>query len=171
MNRRTALKQLAIIGGGMVLLPSCKFSREGASIALDNLDIDRAQENLLADLVETFIPATDIPGGKELKLHHFVLVMVDDCRGPEDQKLFEKGLGQIETIADRQYSNSFAECTSRQKENIVAGVLNGKDNETKQFLTLVKRYTVEGFLQSKYVLSEIEHYQLVPGHFDGCVAV
>lgn len=171
MDRRTALKHLAIFGGGILLAPSCQFSKKSASIALDNLNINSDQENMLADITETFIPATDIPGAKDMKLHHFVLTMVDDCRGPSDQKTFQEGLGMMNDLADQKYGRSFSECSVDQKDQLLSSILEDKSSKAQPFLNMTRRYTIEGFLQSKYVLSEIEHYKLVPGHFDGCVAV
>ncbi|MGB3618736.1 MAG: hypothetical protein WBA12_11505, partial [Catalinimonas sp.] len=47
------------------------------------------------------------------------------------------------------------------------------DNDARQdvrtFLTLAKRHAVRGFMTSRYVLTDVYPYQLVPGHYRGCV--
>lgn len=177
MDRRSALKQIAILGGGMFLAPSCTFDSERLSVALNNLKMVPEQEQLLAQVVETIIPATDIPGGKELKLHQFVLVMVDDCRSKEDQKFFVEGLQELNPLSDNKFGNSFSQCNPQQREDLIDGVLGEHEPELNSypavhnFLSITKGYTIQGFLTSEYVMTEVLPYQLVPGSFDGCVKV
>lgn len=181
MDRRSAIKRLSILGGGILLAPSCQFSQERVSVALDNLNITASQEKLLAEITETIIPATEIPGAKSLGVHHFVLVMIDDCRDENDQKLFLEGLGKIDQLADRFYKTSFTDSSSTQREELLSGVLEEKEDfksqlgpdfdRFRQFLHLVKRYTVQGFMESQYVMTEIFPYVMAPGYFNGCVPV
>ncbi|MCW9706600.1 gluconate 2-dehydrogenase subunit 3 family protein [Fodinibius salsisoli] len=175
MDRRSVLKQLALLGGGILLAPSCSFDSERLSVALDNLDITPDQERSLADVVETMIPATDSPGGKELKLHEFVLIMVDDCRSEEDQQLFVTGLQDLDPFFKEEFGSSFSESTALQKEDLMAKVLEEKESPNadfpavEPFLSMTKRYSIRGFLTSQYVMTEELPYKLVPGSFDGCV--
>lgn len=179
MDRRSALKNIAVLGGGVFLAPSCTFSPERVSIALNNLNITGRQEQLLAEITETFIPATDdIPGAIELNIHHFVLVMVDDCRSEKDQKIFIRGLNQMDPLAEHQHEGGFSECTPTQRKQLIAGTLEGQPElkslgaiyeDSRECLSITKQYTIQGFLNSEYVMTEELPYQLVPGHFDGCV--
>ena len=59
MNRRTVLKQLVIIAGGMMVLPACVQEKSKAGILLKNMEVDAASETLLADISETILPATE----------------------------------------------------------------------------------------------------------------
>src|SRR5690606_41609951 len=98
MNRRTSIRTMLYIAGGTLLLPACLRQSGKVSIELVNLTVSEADEEMLEAFVETLIPSTDTPGGKELLLHLFVLKMVDDCHSPEDQQAFADGL------------QSFADC-------------------------------------------------------------
>ncbi|SMO73409.1 Gluconate 2-dehydrogenase subunit 3 [Fodinibius sediminis] len=170
---------MALLGGGLLLAPSCTVSEERVSIALNNLNVTGRQEQLLSEVTETFIPTTDTPGAQALNIHHFVLVMVDDCRNEQDQKAFVGGLDQIEQAAKDRYEASFSSCTASQKEEVIAGLMGDQsemqsatDNtyqQARQCLSMTKRYTIQGFLQSEYVMTNELPYQLVPGHFNGCV--
>lgn len=165
----------------MLLAPSCTFSEERVSIALNNLNISGRQERLLAGIAETFIPATDdSPGAEALKIHHFVLVMVDDCRSEEDRQRFVRGLDQVDRLAEHQYEAGFTECTPGEKEQLLARTLEGSPElksegegyeDARECLSMTKQYAIRGFLNSEYVMTEELPYQLVPGHFDGCVAL
>src|SRR4051794_22340896 len=100
MDRRSAVKNLFIIAGGLALMPSCLREQGGASIVLKNIRVNSDQEDLLADLVEALLPETDSPGAKSLNLHLFVLKMVDDCHSPEDQQAFIDGLAKLRNDGD-----------------------------------------------------------------------
>ena len=73
MDRRKALKNLGLISGGLLVLPSCDFSKENVSRVMNNLELTDSQESLLKNLVEAYIPETDIPGGIGLKQMHLNL--------------------------------------------------------------------------------------------------
>ncbi len=68
MDRRKALVNLGILTGGMVLLPSCEFSKEKISFALNNLQVTESQESLLKDIVSFLIPEGDLPGAGSLNV-------------------------------------------------------------------------------------------------------
>ena len=163
------------------MVPSCRFSSERVSVALENLDISARQERLLADIAETMIPATDTPGAESLDVHHFVLVMIDDCRDRSDQEVFMEGMERIDPLSNQYFGTSFSGSTPAQREQLLLGVLEEKEEFKKgigdgfdrfrEFLLLVKRYTVQGFLESQYVMTEIFPYVMAPGYFDGCAPV
>src|SRR5690606_2431463 len=92
MDRRTALKQMFIVAGGIMIATSCDFSSKAPTIQLNKVKFTLDDEQLLAELVEAIIPKTDSPGAKELNLHLFVMKMLDDCTSPEDQNKFTEGL-------------------------------------------------------------------------------
>lgn len=180
MNRRSALKQAALITGGLAFMPSCSFDQERVSIALKKLKIKASHEKLLAEIAETIIPATDIPGAKDLNVHEFVLVMVDDCLDKADQDIFVKGLDKFEEFTGQHYGKSFSKGTQAEREEILRRIEEqGESNETtvinlqeiKTFLDRTRQFTIQGYMSSQYVMTEVVPYQLVPGHFKGCVPV
>lgn len=156
MNRRTALKQLFIVAGGLVIASSCTPGGKGASIVLENIKLSAADESLIGDLVEAIIPKTDSPGAKELNLHLFVMKMLDDCHGPEDQQSFIAGLklakkAELKTDSERlTYLNAL---------------------EKDVFYEILKKRTVQGYLNSEYVMKNKLIYELVPGRYNGAVKV
>lgn len=180
MNRRSALKQAAIIAGGIAFIPSCSFDSERVSIALKNLKIKSRHEKLLAEIAETIIPATDIPGAKDLNVHEFVLVMVDDCLDKADQDIFVKGLDQFEDFTIQHYGKSFLKGTQAEREEMLKRIEEQEEpgettafnpQEIKTFLGRTRQFTIQGYMSSQYVMTEVVPYQLVPGHFKGCVPV
>lgn len=179
MNRRIALKQLGLITAGAVLLPACvQQAAKPASIALKNLQITGSQEALVAEFAETLIPATDIPGAKAMNLQQFVLRMIDDCQPPDVQEEFGKGLAAFEQTVDKKFGKSFDELGVSERK----GLLNELESAAKaeqpsglsavsKFYSLTKRYTIQGFTTSEYVLTNVLPYNMIPGKFIGCVPI
>ncbi len=219
MNRRTALQQLAILTSGAAFLPACSFDSEKVSIALDHLKIKASHEKLLAGVVDTLIPKTETSGvatsgastpgastpgastpgastpgastlgAQELDVHHFVLVMVDDCQDKSNQEAFVKGLDQFEPYVKKQYDKKFLKNNQQERETILADIMKPEADAPSQpekvskekpefdlsairaFLSLTKQYTVNGYMVSQYIMTDVFPYKLVPGPFEGCVPV
>lgn len=158
MNRRFAIKQVLIFAGGMALLPSCLREEGKVSILLKNLDISAAQEDQLAEIAELIIPKTDTSGAKDLKLHLYVLKMLDDCFGPERHQQFIAGLKNFEGLKGKELAELVTAANSGK---------SGLPEETIEFFKFMKWKTIDGYLNSKYVMSNLLIWELVPGRYNG----
>jgi len=169
MERRLVIKQILIMAGGMALLPSCLRDAGKSSVLLKNLDVSLDQENLLAEIAETIIPKTSTPGAKELNIHLFVLKMVDDCYEPEEQQLFIKGLEALKAITQDQYRKSFMDIAVPERQKVLVGIENDKEAsaELAAFYKIMKGKTIQGYLNSQYVMTNLIKWELVPGRYNG----
>jgi hypothetical protein len=169
MERRFAIKQILIMAGGLALLPSCLRESGKSSIALDHLDVSLDQEHLLAEITETIIPATNTPGAKELNLHLFVLKMLDDCYDEADQKLFFSGLEELQDKAQGQFGKTFQQLPVAQRRALLVAVENDKQASPAlhRFYEITKGRTIGGYLNSKYVMTNLIKWELVPGRYNG----
>jgi len=168
MERRFAIKQILIMAGGLALLPSCLKDSGKSSIVLKNLTVSLDQELLLGDIAETMIPKTDTPGAKELNLHLFVLKMLDDCYEPEKQHEFLKGLDQLQQETESQYAKSFSKLTAKEREEVLLKIQNNKEAsiELAGFYQIMKNKTIQGYMNSKYVMTNLKKWELVPGRYN-----
>lgn len=179
MKRRIALKQLGFITAGAMLLPSCVKHVREASVQLKNIVVNGDQEALLAEIAETIIPATDIPGAKALNAHQFILKMVDDCQDKESQQQFVAGLSQVDAAMKQKFNKSFDECSTNERKEFLMELEeknkkteeNDKKEDLPAFYSLTKRYSVQAFLGSKYVMTNVLVYNMIPGKFQGCVEI
>lgn len=171
INRRSAIKQFIILSAGVALLPSCKSNKKVS--LYNNIPIDEEQQALLAEVAETIIPATDTPGAKDISAHLFALQMLNDCYKPEDRENFVKGMQQFEDNVQKQYKKSFVQCSTAERQSILATEDTRKDakDEAHFFYTTLKGLTVQAYTGSKYYLTNIQVYKLVPGKFISSVAV
>jgi hypothetical protein len=169
MERRLAIRYLLIISGGIIIFPSCLNGSGKASIKLRNLDINGDQENLMAEIAETLIPKTDTPGAKELGIHLFVLKMLDDCYEKDVQQRFVKGLEQLDDSTKKRFGNAFVNCTAAQRQKILQSIESKAEYpvEVFDFYQIMKDRTIQGYLNSKYVMTKLVIYELVPGRYNG----
>ena len=165
------VKQLILASGAALMLPSCFENRNRTSIALKNIKVDGDQELMLANLTQTILPTTDTPGAKELNAHIFTLVMIDDCMDKKSQQKLMNGMKDFEKAAKEKFSNSFSESTAEQRTALVTELdkASKEDSDLQFFYANVKRFTVQAYTTSKYYLTKIQVYELVPGRYHGCV--
>jgi hypothetical protein len=173
MQRRTVVKGFLYIGGAAFLLPACMQQDSKPLAAFKKLAITGSEEDLMAELCETIIPATDTPGAKAVGAHLFTLLMVNDCYEKEDQKKFMSGLKAFAARAKKEGDKLFTDCTAGEREAIVKGVDAARSGnaELDYFYATTKKLTLQAYATSAYYLTKVQEYKLVPGHFYGCVPV
>lgn len=174
MKRRDALRNLALITGGLVLVPSCDFSKEDILSSYKNLDITPSLKQLLAEITDTIIPSGNLKGAADLEVHDFILVMVNDCIDDDGQKAFMKGLQGFESFSKKTAGNTFSKLSSSEKEKLILDGLASEaedQKDTKTFLGMSKRFTVQGFMMSEYIQTEVKPYSLIPGDYQGEVLI
>lgn len=173
VSRRSVLKQLAIITGGVLVLPACMPEKSKSSLLLKNIKVDSDAETLVAELSETILPATDTPGAKDLYTHLFALKMVDDCSSKEEQEIFMRGLNRFGDWSKKTAGVTFSKASAQQRENILQTIEVGNNvpDDIKAFYNQLKGLTVQAYVTSKFYLTEVQPYKLTPGYFKGCTPV
>jgi len=171
VTRREALRQFLFVSTGVALLPSCLQHPSKASIVLKKISVDANGENMLAELTDTLIPATTTPGAKDVSAHLFVLTMVDDCYTKEDQQKWLRGMQQFEELAQQKNGHSFLRSTPAEREALLTSLETKKEDDLSFFYHSVKRWTIRAYTSSKYYLTKVQVYELVPARFKGCVPV
>lgn len=175
MKRRTVFRHLAIASAAAWILPSCISDPKKVSIALNRLDITDDEEELLAKIAATMIPATDTPGARELGAHLFALVMVDDCLPQVEREKYLNGMRAFDDAVKKVTGVSFLRATDEERLGVLTAFeakLDSVDENTQTFYNLTRNYILQGYTSSKYFLTDVKPYQLVPGpHYNGCAPV
>ncbi|MEA5259598.1 gluconate 2-dehydrogenase subunit 3 family protein [Arcicella aquatica] len=171
MQRRSAIKNLALTIGGTIVLPAWANAWSKESLQNNTFKISYSQEALLAEIVETIIPKTDTPGAKELGADKFILKMVADCYDKKSQDVFAKGLVSVDELSKKENGKTFVESDSTQKLNTLKKMSTSQNSDDKGFIQLVKGLTIDGYLVSEYVMTNLRIFEMVPGRFHGCVPI
>ncbi len=186
MNRRDILKQLAILSGGIMLVPSCDFSKNDILQAYDELQITADHKATLQKLCNTIIPGDEKhKGAKELEISDFVLVMINDCYSPDDQQKFTEGLKKLDQYSNEQTRQNFQSMSSDHALELVSHILSHSDpdpensddqvvidfEQIRYCARTTKQLTIQGYMASEYIMKEVMPYELVPGKFHGKVRI
>ncbi|MGZ3750041.1 MAG: gluconate 2-dehydrogenase subunit 3 family protein [Mucilaginibacter sp.] len=167
MDRRTAIRNLALVIGGAALLPACTTHNTIAHFK--HFDVSLDQQTLITNMAETIIPKTNTPSATDLNLYGFIMKMLDDCTKKKDQEAFLKGMSEFDAVPKKMYNKSFAECSKKEKEDVLKSFENKDSKYSKDlqaFYGTVKGLTVFGYTESKYFLTKVNVYELVPGRYN-----
>jgi hypothetical protein len=172
MNRRIALKYVALLAGAATVLPSClSQTEEQAQATLRPVAaLTASQRQLVADVCETLLPRTDTPGAQDLGLHLYVLKMLIDCTPVKEQQVFVAGLGQLDAAAQRQQGHSFGASTVPQRTALLQRIdqqPTDSSDELVGFYRIVRQLTIDGYTNSKYFMTKEVVYELVPSRYSG----
>ena len=188
MNRRIAIRNMALILGSVAVLPSCLNDKGKPVIALKFLKLDTGQENIVNNLTETILPKTSTPGAMDLGINLFVFKMIDDCFDKKQQDDFMAGLKEFADAADKKYGKSFNEISVQERTQFISdietqmkvqntpkqpGKVKDKQEPSKlnMFYQMVKGQTVFGYTTSKYFMTKQVVYELVPGRYNAMFPV
>ena len=173
MQRRTVLKQLLLITGGAIVIPSCLNREEGSSVTYKNINITGQEEKILAEFGETLIPAGKTPGAKDTYAHLYALRMIDRCTEKEVQQSFKKGLANLNQRAEKELGTSFLKASPQQRLQLLKKLEAGKEgkDDNAVFYNTAKGHIMRGYLNSKPVLGDVFGYTLIPGAYNGAAPV
>lgn len=169
MERRVAIKQMALAAGAGLVLPAWASAWTKASVQPMMLFLSTEQDEVLSQLVDALIPASDSPGAKALGVHDFVQKMVADCYETPVQENLKNGLSILTKSAQETFGKPFATCEVSQRQELLRTMELAENATRKDFYALVKNLTIQGYTTSEYVMTTFLHYTMLPGHYYGCV--
>ncbi|WP_185155503.1 gluconate 2-dehydrogenase subunit 3 family protein [Rudanella paleaurantiibacter] len=170
MQRRSALKHVALAVGGLMNLPAWASGWTPESIGTSSL-LSVTNDALLAEITETIIPETTTPGAKSLKVDQFVQRMIQDCYGEAAKNTLKQGLVLVDQVAQQAFSKPFVNGDPTQRLEVLTQMANSTDPTAKQFVNLVKGLTIQGFRNSEYYMVNQLKFNMAPGFYHGCVTL
>ncbi len=170
MNRRTALQNLSIGASSLLALPTWATNWNAKQLPATAL-LNLSESALLADIIDSIIPKTDTLGAKEIGVQKFVERMIDDCTEKAEQENFKMGLQKTAEITQQKFGKNFTKCSQPERLQVLNELQKNEDVKLKSYFGLVKRLTIQGYMGSEYVMTNITKYEFAPGRYHGCVAV
>ena len=184
MNRREAIQRVAVIMGGSLLGADSLLANNIDWDAMDGLDyskgiglFSKAQIKLMDEIADTILPDTSTPGAKAAKVGQFMAVIVSDCYGPDEQKVFVDGLKTLDDNSKKQYGKPFRRCTPGQRHDFLVALdkeqkdyaKNKKKEDPPHYFTQMKDLTLWGYFTSEIGCTQALRMVEIPGHFEGCM--
>src|SRR3984893_11769747 len=119
INRREAIRCVSAMLGGVAFVGGSGLlaAVEKASVANEGTTGEFSVQDVafLDEIAETILPATKTPGAKEAKTGAFMALMVTDCYGPVEQKVFRTGMRKVEEAMMKANNVSFMAATPEQR--------------------------------------------------------
>lgn len=180
MNRREALKSVALMMGGTVIgaqafLSSCQSEQENV-VKINDLFTDK-DVILMNEIGETIIPTTDTPGAKAADVGSLIALLVLDCYTPEDQKVFKDGLATVQKDFEKQYNHSFIEGKPEEKHAFLSKLNNElepyrnskKKDDPEHYFRMLKELTLLSYFSSEIGSTQALRYIETPGRYEACI--
>ena len=91
----------------------------------------------------------------------------------KDQQKFLQGLVAFEKKTDEQLDKSFLKYSPAERQALLKELEAQKTGnaDLQYFYNVTKNLTIQAYTTSKFYLTKVQVYQLVPGRFKGCVPV
>jgi len=171
MDRRKAIKNLAIVSGGLITLPQWMVSCGVSDTTIHQTSFSVAEQKILASITDSIIPVGNSIGALSVGVDKFLQKLIDDCYEKDAQDNVKTQLKSLEESAKATNKKSFADCTQAQREELLLKFSTSTNKSEKDFFDLIKSETIRGFNTSQKVMQEYLGYKVAPGHYYGSVDV
>lgn len=172
MERRDALKSIALGVWGLVLLPGCDAGDTNETLDSSGLlELDQTQSKNLEAIVDTFLPTTSTKGGVELQVHQFINRLVANCY-PQDY--INEFVGYLDEVESRSLSTGnqhFFSLGQDEREGVLLSMDDEEQPDAHKAFQEMKEYCILGYTTSEYYLTQFTNYEMAPGHYEGCIPV
>jgi len=180
MNRRQVIYR--IVAFSAVAISGISFWKYWTIYKKPDLAYLDLKKNLIAEIAETIIPATETPGAKMAKVEEFIIKMVKDCTATKSQNNFIKGLTDLEGYSKQNFDRDFISCNVNERESILTHFESLHDSnywirKLKQkvlgdnFFYMFKSYTITGYCTSELGATKGLSYDYLPSTFEACTTI
>ena len=202
MKRREVIKKIGFSFGAATLTPSllsilngCNFEEEGWQPKFLSLQ----EYDMTEKITDIFIPATEIPGAKELNLTRFIDAHYQLMLGSKEQKNIKFLMKQFsDMLLERTSKNKLDRVATSEYENELSRLLKADKKQRQKwqksyndytkklnkgeaakplsnhissyvFLDGLRQISMWGFRNSEYIGEKVLAYDPVPGQQKGCI--
>ena len=171
MDRRKAIRNIAIASGGIITLPQWMISCGMSDTYTHKTSFSRLDIIRIAGVADAIIPTRDLVGAIPLGVDAYLIKMLDDCYERNVQDNVKTQIKKLEEDAKAAHNKIFAVCTQEQREKLLLKYASSENKDEKDFFDLMKSETIRGFNTSQKVMQEYLGYKIAPGHYYGSVDV
>ena len=186
MNRRNALRNTGLLVGAaawtpslLTLLQSC---RSEPRLGWQPQFLSEDEARFLGAFVDTLLPATDTPGGLDVKVDIFLDRVFAQTYNAEAQQQIREEMAAFNADVARQFGAPFAELDATDR----AAAFNASETKSAKFNGQVwgtaageqapvgfyrslKLMVLGAYLSSEEIGAKVLRYDPVPGTYEGCV--
>ncbi len=170
IKRRKALTSIITGFGTLISMPAWA---DGWSLkSLGKVHFLNTEDNsLLTAIVDTILPATDTPGAKDVGVPTLIEKLIQDCLPVDSQDIYRMGLIMTDAVSIGDYGKGFRELSTEEKLSVLKKMSDSTYPDQKNFMVMIKRMTIDGYMRSEYVMTNITNFEFAPNRYYGCVPV
>ncbi|WP_416306932.1 gluconate 2-dehydrogenase subunit 3 family protein [Neptunicella sp. SCSIO 80796] len=130
--------------------------------------LTREQMQLLRELIEVIIPATDTLGAAGTDTHGFIDDQLAHCRDPQESQLFISRLDEVAKIIKSHWGKEYGALTGEQRIVTMTALSKGQSPFSSHYIDWfyqLKAITVMGYYLSEVGASQELVYDPVPGGY------
>ncbi len=188
MDRRKAIRNTGAVAGGTLLLPSLlamlQSCKQEQRLDWEPLFYTTDEANFMSALIDTILPATDTPGGLDVKVDLFLDKVIAKTYDANSQKAFRAEIAAFNEKCRLSHGDSFANLSDEDKavvltkEESEGAKFNGAvwggtvgKQEPVGFYRSLKSMIIWGYMSSEEIGKNVLSYDPIPGGFNGCIDV
>jgi len=173
MKRRQAIRQIAVVSSGFVLLPSCDFQSGTKTFkTYKHLPLGKEQYQIIEALQAAILPTEKMPVSATETPIDYMLTRLNDCYSMDDIGKYLDGLKDFQESIKSKFNKSFEQLNLEEQTQVLnGGFEDEKNSSAKDFLEMNKRLTVEYFTQSEDYQVNHFGYEFIPSRYSGCVNI
>jgi hypothetical protein len=179
MDRRSVLKTVSILVGGAMsggtiatIMSGCQ---PNTSDGYQTFIFNNQEMNVLAEIVETILPATDTPGAKELMVHRFIDEALSKNYDETNQTKIKGTLAAINDECDKLHQKLFIDASTEERLSAISVLdkasFEMKDQEEKHFFHEFKSLVLAGFFSTEVGQTQVLQHVAIPGKYEPCIPV
>lgn len=177
IDRREAVKRVAFLLGGAVSAPTLAGVMSGCSASEESgwtPETLSAEENeLVTEISEMIIPATDTPGAKAARVNRFIDKMMTEWYYEDQRDHFLEGLAAIDERSREQFGSRFVEVSQENRTALLKEfekeARNADDPEHTPIFQRMKELTLFGYYTSEIGMTQELQWMAVPGRYESCI--
>jgi gluconate 2-dehydrogenase gamma chain len=193
MDRREAVRLLAM-GAALQLAPGNLFAALREARALLGTQatprtLDPHQYATVTAITQLIIPRTDTPGATDVGVSEFIDLIVTEWYKPDERTRFLNGLADVDSRTQALFGKKFVESSPGQQAEILTALGEQMTEEAEalrdearqyrgssprpnqNFYYMLRGLTLTGYYTSEAGATREVDFQIIPGHYDGCIDV
>jgi hypothetical protein len=136
-----------------------------------NSETFKGSNSLIFSIVNAIIPETDSPGARTIGVHNFIERMLNDCFDSQMKKTFLHSLTSFDEQCERLFKQKFEQLSLEKQIDFLKNVEASGNTEDRMVLQLMKKLTIQAYVNSEYFLTKHRNYTIAPGFYHGCTPI
>jgi hypothetical protein len=180
MNRREALRRVALLTGAAISLPLASAILQGCESGTTTVEglkyLSQTQYNTLNEIAGRIMPKTDTPGAKEAGVTDFIDTMLAEFYSEEEAKAYVAMIDDFAKTCETENGTSFIKMTDEERDIYLTKVEDAAykaaeagTNKEEIFWFSAKQGILSAFFISEVGKTQVLQHVAAPGPFKGCV--